>query len=234
MGHLVTYTENEAPAPVPDFLFEQFVFPAPGHDSFEKVRAATTAEARHLWKCCENFGKRFRTALDVGANVGTMTYALALHFNRVWAFEPWPENYQCLETNAAHMPPCDIHLRKLAVSHGGLDWRNGFMYSKHKARRDAHLQEAPKGMVGDCENVSVWGLDEFMDESTPIDLIKLDVGGTDLDVILGAERIIRQWRPLIYIEAKKGAQAETAAYMELLKYRELANSGHNYLYGASD
>lgn len=39
-----------------------------------------------------------------------------------------------------------------------------------------------------------------------IDLIKIDVEGMEMDVLLGAEKIIQQYKPLIYIEAKENKE----------------------------
>ena len=69
--------------------------------------------------------------------------------------------------------------------------------------------------------------------SGPVDLLKIDVEGMEMSVLAGAERLIRQSRPLIYIEI---ANANTPALMEWLGtagycvQRIFTDKGHaNYL-----
>ena len=48
--------------------------------------------------CC----KQFRTAIDVGANYGIMSFHMSKRFTNVHAFEIEPNVYNCLETNVKH------------------------------------------------------------------------------------------------------------------------------------
>lgn len=226
--HSVRY-EQPGPRDIePGFEFEKFVFP--DHpESIDKVRGGTSSEARHLWKCCKEFGKNFRGAVDVGASVGAMTHTLASLYDKVWAFEPWPETFALLETNSVFFPACDVTLSNEAL---GREYKTGVMYSAHLSRRDAHLEEAPKGQRGDNTAVRCVPLDMAIPSAEPIDLIKIDVEGTEVDVLLGAKGIIKRCRPLIYIEIKSTAREETGAWMRNNNYERLAQSGHNFLYGA--
>tara|TARA_Y100000592_G_scaffold67724_1_gene105217 strand:- start:512 stop:802 length:291 start_codon:yes stop_codon:yes gene_type:complete len=39
------------------------------------------------------------------------------------------------------------------------------------------------------------------------DFLKLDVQGSELDVVLGAEQTIKLYKPFVYIETKEGSEA---------------------------
>lgn len=229
MGTTIRYTEQEPPEEQPVFDFSHFVMPV--HEATQKrVLAVNNSEAKHLWYACETFGDRFRGAIDCGANIGSMTYVLAMLYKDVWAFEPWPELFEMLETNSAHFPSSNVRLSSKAV--GASDY-HGLMYSSHKSRRDAHLSEAPKGEKGLEKSVEVVSLDNTIPIDQPIDIIKIDVEGTEIDVLKGAERIIQQWEPLIYIEIKSNVWQEHEDYLTKIGYSQLASHTHNYLFGAN-
>ena len=57
--------------------------------------------------------------------------------------------------------------------------------------------------------------------------------GTEIDVLKGAERIIQQWEPLIYIEIKSNVWQEHEDYLTKIGYSQLASHTHNYLFGAN-
>jgi FkbM family methyltransferase len=228
---IVTVQNNARPAEQPEFMFEGFTYvhnPRASEALKKKVRAVNESEAKHLWVALEAFDGNRRTAIDVGANVGTMTYAMALIYRKVYAYEPWPENFDHLAHNARLMHErAKIHLSPKAV---GARSEVAPIYSSHQSRRDPHLFNGYKGAKGPSHEVKVVRLDDEIPIDEPIDLIKVDVEGTELDVLRGAARIIDQWEPLIYMETKRPAWAETEKFMDGLGYEVLASHTHNYLW----
>ena len=221
------HEQFEPPPHAPLFNFDDWVF-IQEPNTLPRVKSATASEVRYLWTVCDLYGSRFRGAIDCGANIGSMTYAMALLYDRIWALEPWPANFRALETNSVRFPASDIMLLEKAA---GAENKLGTMYSSHKSRRDAHLEEAPKGKKGDAFTVDVVKLDTLIPLDTPIDLIKLDVEGTEIDVLRGAARIIDTYRPLIFAEFKQPDKVEGVGFMESIGYKQLGVSGHNYIFG---
>jgi hypothetical protein len=61
-------------------------------------------------------------------------------------------------------------------------------------------------------------LDDELKNEGPIDVIKIDVEGWELDVLRGAARVIQQHRPLLYVEASDATFAQVRAYLVTCRY----------------
>lgn len=125
------------------------------------------------------------TALDVGAHIGTWTVPLAALFKQVLAFEPVAANRECLETNVAGMKnvivlPVAVGDRSGTGSMTRPGDNSGTYYLTHGAE------------------VLVAALDIVV--HSPVDFIKIDVEGMEGRVLLGAERILRRYRPAVFFE----------------------------------
>jgi|SRR6185312_857922 len=142
-------------------------------------------------------------ALDVGANVGGHTLALASlvgYAGRVYAFEPQRHLFQmlcgslelCGARNvvpfhrAASREPGTVRVPEMDYGHpnnfGALDLR-------------AVPHDAP------CETVRSMPIDDL--NLPRVDFIKIDVEGYELDVLLGAEQTVARCRPVISAEADR-------------------------------
>lgn len=106
-------------------------------------------------------------------------------FDRVIAYEPIQENYECLKQNALGATSL-----MLAVGDRPAPVKMGV----HGANF-GHVDEG-----GDREAFMV-PLDLIMSEG--VDFIKIDVDGSELLVLEGGKRIIAEQRPVICIEAKE-------------------------------
>jgi FkbM family methyltransferase len=143
-------------------------------------------------------GKRFRVTLDVGAHCGLWTRALARVSDRVYAYEPHPVAYaDLLETckgsttfliNAAcWITPCRMML-------------NCFEHPSHSTLLNVHpIPNSAGPMVSGYEVQTVRLDDEFAEtiDRDRIDFIKIDTEGSEVQVMLGAEKIFS--RPLLYL-----------------------------------
>jgi hypothetical protein len=69
-----------------------------------------------------------------------------------------------------------------------------------------------------CETVDVMTIDDL--RLTRLDLLKIDVEGMEMDVLLGAERTIAIHRPLMIIEVKKSNRGNITSFV----------TGHGYNY----
>lgn len=129
--------------------------------------------------------KQLRTAVDVGAHIGTCTDVLASHFEKVLAFEPTEENYACLQTNVGGR----AQLEKTAL--GAL-------------RSTGLMVEPPNANSGmwyfsnSGNAVTVRTLDEY--ELHDVDLVKVDTEGMEGEVLLGAISTIWASKPVIVFE----------------------------------
>ena len=137
-------------------------------------------------------------AVDIGANVGTTTLAMAravVAAGQVFAFEPQPLVAHCLATSLVLNEISNVRVLSLAVSK-----QSGFARMNFNAGGDAgNFGSTALSLDGDL--VPTMALDDMQIDR--LALLKIDVEGHEWDVFQGAENTIRTCRPVIYFEAKR-------------------------------
>lgn len=130
-----------------------------------------------------------RHAVDAGAHVGLWSRVLALHFDRVTAFEPIAEHADCF---AANVPSRNVTLHRVALGaeSGVISLTQG----------DGTVGAGYVDPDGSCQ-VMLRTLDSF--GLDVVDLIKIDVEGYEQAVLHGGEQTIRRCRPTVVVEQKK-------------------------------
>jgi len=152
-----------------------------------------------------NVFRRFCTvgdvALDIGANIGTHTLALAGLVGPqglVFAFEPQRIVFQTLCANIALNSLDNVHCINAAVgaSPGTLKLFDADpnVPNNFGGVRVAMLAGAPGAAP-----VERLKLDDFL-EIDQLKLVKIDVEGMEADVLRGASRILARFRPILYVE----------------------------------
>jgi FkbM family methyltransferase len=151
---------------------------------------------------------RRRLAVDVGAHVGFWSGRLVKEFERVLAVEPQEDVADCLTMNAVS-PGLRVEYVLAGARRGKAD-----VVSPPDQTLAGHSTAVP--MVSSCwssraverwtvaKDVPVVPLDEdpWVAEG-PVDLLKIDAEGMDLDVLRGAERAILRDKPVIVVEQIK-------------------------------
>ena len=130
-------------------------------------------------------------ALDVGANVGFWTRDLARIFKKVNAYEPLPENIECLINN---VPDKNVFVKKFAL--GDKTEVKELMIPQNGNCGSATFQDS--NIVDNCEvnrlDVLVKTLDnELASETTEMlqnCFIKIDTQGHENEVLKGAETFV--------------------------------------------
>jgi FkbM family methyltransferase len=142
----------------------------------------------------------FRTVVDVGANVGTTVVRWATDFPdaHIHAVEPLPSAFQELKKLEQQFPGRVSAWNFAASDHGGKETL--FVHSEHPTsssllqRTDYCGNALPFTRVEVPQTVELATLDEFLADSSieltaPI-LIKLDVQGTEEQVLRGATKLL--------------------------------------------
>tara|TARA_B100000614_G_scaffold262915_1_gene301221 strand:- start:40355 stop:41050 length:696 start_codon:yes stop_codon:yes gene_type:complete len=128
--------------------------------------------------------------LDCGANIGNHSVFWGAHCKEVHAFEPFPEAFKILKQNVRDNNVPVICYNKLLRHSSGkcsLQKAAGY-YGSNRFVND------PQGKY---EAVT---LDEVLDESIKPTFMKIDVEGDEYRLLKGAERIIRDHHPIIFVE----------------------------------
>jgi FkbM family methyltransferase len=145
----------------------------------------------------EGLVRRGSIAVDVGANIGEYTYALARHAARVVAFEPLPE---CLALiRAARLPNVEIHPVALSSRAGSLPLHVPVAAELGEDTGKASFSR-PEGAHRTVE-VPVRTLDEM--RLTNVSVIKIDVEGHEQPILEGARGTILRETPLLLIEIEQ-------------------------------
>jgi FkbM family methyltransferase len=174
----------------------------------ESIRFRTRALKALLRDQRAEFGAIWRhlrpgdIACDIGANKGSFIYWLSwwVHHGRVVAFEPQPELARDLVNNCRVIGLGNVMVEAKAVySHSGE--RDLFLPTGHQP--GASLHQAATGAGGFTTlSVPVVSLDDYFSASDQVTLLKIDVEGAELEVLKGAERILRQHAPLLVFECE--------------------------------
>jgi FkbM family methyltransferase len=156
---------------------------------------------------------------DIGANIGIYTLAASKivgSAGRVHSFEPacWPFNQ--LEKNVRLNNATNIVLNNIGASN-----RSG-VAAFNICEDDAYnsIGAGPMETIVARENITITTLDDYSDRYgvTSVDVIKVDVEGADYWVLLGAERIIKKFSPVIFFEYNRMVRGFPFTLLDLENY----------------
>lgn len=167
--------------------------------------------------------KNFRTAIDVGGHIGLWSFNLAHRFQKVAAFEPVKAHRDCFYANLPDaygdamddrgMALYDVRLHACALGD-----REGSVSIRTEPTSSGDSRVDGPG------EIPMHRLDSF--GFNDVDLIKIDVEGTEMHVIRGAEETIVRNMPVIIVEQKPGhaqryglGEKDAVPYLESLGYR---------------
>jgi len=135
-------------------------------------------------------------SFDIGAYNGEHTETMAEHGKHVYAFEPEPES--ALKLSNRSKSNVTVIAKAVSNKAGKIKLyicptnNGGHSISKNKVWKHEETID-----------VECIKLDDFVKENNieRLDLIKIDVEGSELEVFQGAEHIIKQFRPSIVFES---------------------------------
>ena len=131
--------------------------------------------------------------LDVGANIGLASkyFSKRMPQAKILAFEPDPDVYQCLNANCDSLPNVELFNLAIAPQHGFADFTS--LPDDSSSLSSNHCRG--KTISVRCETLSSI-LDDIDGE---VDLLKIDIEGSEYDVIEEASRHLSKVRA-IFIE----------------------------------
>lgn len=151
-------------------------------------------------------------AVDVGANVGIFTLALAsaVEPGKVLAFEPVPRNLERLKANLSLNHCNNVDVYKVALGDRE-DVRSIFVTDDAAY---ASMQESAIGRQNHSSlKVRVVTFDSVWREAgrPNVSVMKVDVEGAELSVLKGATEMLGQCSPVLMLEANTPAQLDALA-----------------------
>jgi FkbM family methyltransferase len=170
--------------------------------------------------------RRGGLACDVGANKGSYLYWMARWSGRVVAFEPQPGLAAYLKTISATLP-----LRNVTVEQKGV--------SDHSGVLTLHMPSvnSPEASLEPIEgaqriDVPVVSLDDYFAPGERLALLKVDVEGHELGVFRGADRILREDRPVLLFECEQ-RHLKTGSVFDCFRHLEARGYAGRFIHGRS-
>jgi FkbM family methyltransferase len=145
-----------------------------------------------------------QTCVDVGANVGYITLLLARLVDstgQVIAFEAHPANSAILHQNlSSYKLAAHIKVENMAVSDGSCETVRLFPGRNHASAEWNIVGHDVEGQETKAElEVRAISLDQYF-STGPVDFVKIDVEGAEAQVLAGMKRILRDLRPVVFVE----------------------------------
>jgi len=167
--------------------------------------ADEAAWGEHELSVLPKFVSRGGTAIDIGANDGVFAFALSRLVDRVEAFEPNPD-YALF---ARRMLGSRAVLHETALSN--TTGRAEFVVPVSEEGVVLHLGGSLRQPPGPAAralrfDVVVRTLDSYAFEDVRV--IKIDVEGSEMDVLQGGRQTIERYRPALIVELLTGTHAE--------------------------
>ena len=132
---------------------------------------------------------------DVGANQGLYTLLLArvATGGHIYAFEPDPDLFRCLENNVR-----TNHLQNVSTIQAAASNHSGTLaFTTNRLNRGDNRVDAKAFREMSTQQVQAVTLDEIISHQR-LDLLKIDVQGFEIEVLLGAQKTL-QANPAITI-----------------------------------
>jgi FkbM family methyltransferase len=150
-----------------------------------------TEELDLIKRYCSNVG----TFVDVGANVGNHAVYISrfTKSSRIIVFEPNQTAISILKKNLLLNSCNNVDTRFLGIALGAKKSR--LRQSTPDANNLGHTCYA-EDASGDVQAVDGDAL--LLDE--PVEFIKIDVEGMEIEILSGLEQTVRRWRPTVFIE----------------------------------
>jgi len=160
------------------------------------------------------------TCVDVGGHIGYLTLLMASTVGpkgKVVTFEPMPDTYRVLEENVNLNGLKNVKLEQTAV--GESETTGSLVFEANQLLTWTPSASA-YGVRGERKSVSVpvLSLDHYIrNAGLHPRLIKVDVEGAELDVLRGAQQLLREDGPTVLVEVHGVGGNHERAVLTLLK-----------------
>jgi len=161
-------------------------------------------------------------AIDIGSYIGTHSLPMSKLCSKVYSFEANADIYFYLIKNIALNHISNIVPFNIALS------RNKSKVNFFR-RDDGTSRISNRFQRGSPTELETDTLDNLIDNKEKIKLIKIDVEGHEFQVLEGAKEIIKNSRPIIFIEVFKNKLDKLTQWAEQNNYKIESIRGEDYL-----
>lgn len=151
-------------------------------------------QATTILRVLDKYVSRDKISIDVGAATGHITHWLAPRSDTVWAFEAVYPVFRQLELMEMRHPNIAAWLRAVGNFDG-----TATIYVDDKRLSNSGFIDLVGGPTVEVQACKLDSMIKWA-RGTPVGFIKIDVEGTELDVIEGAWEIITRDHPAMMVE----------------------------------
>lgn len=143
---------------------------------------------------------------DIGANIGTFTTWMARAFpkGKIYSFEPQRSVFQMLSGNAAINNLYNVYTHNIALGKENkkIEFEEPNYFHKNDYGTFSLIENIISEKTKNKIVVEIKTLDSFLEyfNIPKVHLLKIDVEGMDLDVLIGGVNTIKKNLPVIFIE----------------------------------
>lgn len=146
-----------------------------------------------------------QTAIDIGAHKGAYTYWMSKFVGKngkVFAFEPQPELYNQLNKLLEDSNNNNVNLELLALSSS--EGEATMVIPGKKTSPSASINNNKREGLGTKITVEKTTLDDYFcsQNQIPVNFIKCDVEGHELDVLTSGKKLLHTFQPIIALESE--------------------------------
>lgn len=172
-------------------------------------------ELIHLFAIC----REFRCAVDIGTNHGYYAWKMARRFAQVYAFEANPQ----VDFDIRHFKKNNIRFFDYGLSDkAGTSTLNIPVNNGVPIIGWASLSKRELSFADTYEQIQV-RLERLDDQpfakNGPVDLIKIDVEGHELEVLKGSVETIRRCKPVLIVENNEEQRLQILEFLGNMGYR---------------
>jgi FkbM family methyltransferase len=180
--------------------------------------AGPSQEWGQISEMIRNHCKTKIVAVQAGGACGMYPRLMSQIFEQVYTFEPDQYNFYCLAQNCQNP---NIHKFNCALGdrHTNITFNQPTPQNRGEGRIDAASETAFGGTI------PMLMVDDF--EYQKLDLIHLDVEGSEYFVLKGAEKSIEKHRPLIILET---VNEEIREILNKYGYEEISKAGYDTVF----
>ena len=161
--------------------------------------------------------------LDIGVNIGFYLLNFAKKANQgiVYGFEPNPTVFEFAKKNCNLNQFKHVKLNNIGLGHLASSFQ--MTQINDNLGMNKIVPESTSGSF----TVQVQRLDDFVnqDNITKVDVMKIDVEGFEMNVLLGAEEVIEKHKPFLFIEIDEANLNENKASFQIMS-TWLVNKGY--------
>ncbi len=204
------------------------------HDNIMTYALATYGEfAEDEFDVLGKHVKPGMVVIDVGANIGVHTVAFSKMLQGsglVLSFEPLPTTYNLLAANLeinginnvfAQRAAVGATVASLQLPHVDPDTQANF------GTFNAIKEAKPMGVPTPQTTIDAMGVERC-------DLIKIDVEGSEMDVLRGASKTIAKYSPVVFAECNEGEDAQAKDMLEYFAMHEYTTYWHKNRFARPD